>query len=128
MKRILSIILATILLISVCGCVKPKYESDGTEIVALPDETTKQTVNGYKQPSGEDQPETNITVVPDKNPNAETVNNAVSSEFIANGSTKKFHLSSCQYAKKIKEENLVKSNSRTELINSGYEPCKKCNP
>lgn len=128
MKRFILLLLALMICISFSGCLKPKYESDGTEIVILPDLVTKQTVNGYKQDSVSAAPETNSESTTNKETQTETSTETSSCEYVANKSTKKFHLSSCQYAKKIKSENLVQSNSRTEFTNNGYEACKKCNP
>ena len=128
MKRLLVVLLAALLLLSLSSCVKPKYESDGTEIVILPDEVTKQTVNGYKQPSVDGKPQISTNVAPEKDTETENTNNTLSAKYIANSSTKKFHLPTCQYAKTIKNENLKQTNSRSELTDNGYEPCKKCNP
>lgn len=48
--------------------------------------------------------------------------------YILNTSTKKFHRSTCSYAKRISPENYDTIGSRTDAINAGYSPCKKCNP
>lgn len=49
--------------------------------------------------------------------------------YIANTNTKKFHLPGCASVSTIKEENkLYFTGSRDELIEQGYEPCKRCNP
>ena len=50
-------------------------------------------------------------------------------EYILNTNSKKFHRKDCGLSKDIKEHNKATSNkSRDELINSGYSPCKNCNP
>lgn len=46
--------------------------------------------------------------------------------YIGNKSSKKFHLSSCKSLPK--EENRVTFESREEAINSGYSPCRSCQP
>ena len=118
MKRIISVLLCVLLIFSVCGCggntEEPKPEKD-TPTVILPNETAKQTLGGYR----------NENTAQD---NLSEDNKNTTSQYYATKSTKKFHLSSCTYAAKIKSENLLKSNNRNELLNSGYEPCKNCNP
>lgn len=49
-------------------------------------------------------------------------------EYVLNTSTHKFHSPSCSSVKKIKPENYSTTDSRENAINSGYEPCGKCNP
>lgn len=50
-------------------------------------------------------------------------------EYILNTNSKKFHRKDCGLSKDIKEHNKATSDkSRDELINSGYSPCKNCNP
>lgn len=49
-------------------------------------------------------------------------------EYVLNTSTHKFHRPSCSSVKKIKPENYSTTDSREDAINSGYEPCGKCNP
>ena len=114
MRKIISILLCVLIIFSVCGCggniQEPKPEKD-TPTVILPDETTKQTLNGYKIEEDKIEDKSNQ-----------------SAEYYANKSTKKFHFSSCTYAKKIKSENLYKTNNRSSLVNDGYKPCAKCNP
>lgn len=49
--------------------------------------------------------------------------------YIMNTNTHKFHKPGCRSVKTIKEENYAEfTGSREELIASGYEPCKNCNP
>lgn len=52
----------------------------------------------------------------------------VTRTYVGNASTSKFHKSSCSYVDKIKSANYVTFASRDEAVNSGYVPCKKCNP
>ena len=50
-------------------------------------------------------------------------------EYVLNTNTGKFHNPGCSYVKTINEENKQTVNStRDEMIENGYEPCKKCNP
>lgn len=145
MKKLIAIIFCILTVLS--GCTNRTYshnETDDTQIVVLPDESTAATVNGYKITNNESEQtkENNKNSSPDETKETEikkeTEENSESekpaetnknqTEYIANSSTKKFHKSTCTYAKKIKDENKLESNDRSELISEGYEPCKKCNP
>lgn len=53
-------------------------------------------------------------------------NSPIAQSYIANVNTKKFHQSSCSYLPE--QHNQRTFSSRNEAINSGYVPCKKCNP
>lgn len=49
--------------------------------------------------------------------------------YILNLNTKKFHLESCSSVKNIKLKNKKEYvGNRDKLISDGYEPCKVCNP
>ena len=49
--------------------------------------------------------------------------------YVANTNTKKFHYPGCSSVNRIKQENRWDyTGNRDELINMGYEPCKRCNP
>ena len=49
--------------------------------------------------------------------------------YVLNTNSKKFHLGDCQYEKDIKPENKkIEKTTKESLINSGYSPCKSCNP
>lgn len=51
------------------------------------------------------------------------------SVYILNMNTKKFHLPSCSSIEDIKSENRAEFHgAREELLEAGYEPCKRCNP
>ncbi len=60
------------------------------------------------------------------------ISDAVTSEqttYVLNTNTKKFHRETCGSVTQIKEENFQKVQmSREELEQSGYSPCKNCNP
>lgn len=51
-----------------------------------------------------------------------------SGNYVASANSNKFHLSSCQWAKKISDSNKIIFSSRDEAINQGYQPCKVCCP
>lgn len=49
--------------------------------------------------------------------------------YICNTNTFKFHYPSCSSVKQMKESNKLPTDAtREELIQQGYEPCKRCNP
>lgn len=48
--------------------------------------------------------------------------------YIGNKNSKKFHLPDCPYAEKIKEDNKIYFDKRTEAIDKGYEPGGYCKP
>lgn len=49
--------------------------------------------------------------------------------YIANTNTKKFHYPSCSSVNQMKESNKwYFTGTRDELIDLGYDPCKRCNP
>lgn len=136
MKRIISILLIIALVLSLSGCTKAQLSSNNKDTskptVVLPDSSTAASINGYKQPEGtnlqdkaenkaEDKTENNDNTTPSETDN-------ISAAYIANTSSKKFHKSTCSYAKSIKAENLATVESREQLINDGYSPCKRCNP
>ena len=116
MKRLCCVLIALILIFSFCGCEKNDTKTVGNDIglVVMPDEETAATVNGYKTENSS------------AAEGGQTDNSAYS--YYANVSSKKFHLSSCSYAKQINEENLKRTNNRDELVSSGFTACKKCNP
>lgn len=50
-------------------------------------------------------------------------------EYVINTNTKKFHLPDCSLAASIKADNKkISEETRDELIQMGYEPCKSCKP
>lgn len=50
-------------------------------------------------------------------------------KYVYNKNTKKFHYSWCSSADDIKEKNRgTYTGTRNEMINKGYDPCKRCNP
>ena len=107
------ILIITVLIAAVlCGCGSQTNSTSGksTVSVILPDADTATTVNGYLSS------------------NIENSENEFNIQFFANKNTKKFHLSTCRWAKSIKDENRYISYNRELLISDGYEPCKTCNP
>ena len=61
--------------------------------------------------------------------NSTSSSSSVSSTYILNTNTKKFHTPDCGSVEQMKDANKKEfSGSRDELIAEGYVPCKKCNP
>lgn len=52
----------------------------------------------------------------------------IESSYIGNRNTGKFHYANCSSVDRMKESNKVPLSTREEAINSGYVPCKRCNP
>ena len=65
------------------------------------------------------------TAAPEPTPAPDTV---VESTYVASRKAKKYHRPSCQYAAKIKDENLVSFDSAAQAQAAGYAPCGACKP
>lgn len=65
------------------------------------------------------------TATPEPTPAPDTV---VESTYVASRKAKKYHRPSCQYAAKIKDENLVSFDSAAQAQAAGYAPCGACKP
>jgi micrococcal nuclease len=50
--------------------------------------------------------------------------------YLASGKSERFvfHRPDCQWATRIKEENLIRFSTRDEVLDSGYSPCRTCKP
>lgn len=48
--------------------------------------------------------------------------------YIGNKKSKVFHLETCEAMDNMKDKNKVEFSKREEAVNSGYAPCKNCNP
>lgn len=116
MRKALSFIVVFCLLICLCGC------GANFETTVTVNEPTDNSVNGYRLGQQELITGEQSEVI------ESTVNITGESVYYANKNSKKFHISSCGTAKRINEENLYITSDRNELINSGYSPCKSCNP
>lgn len=65
------------------------------------------------------------TATPEPTPAPDTV---VESTYVASRKAKKYHRPSCQYAAKIKDENLVSFDSAAQAQAADYAPCGACKP
>jgi len=50
------------------------------------------------------------------------------SQFVGSKNSNKYHTADCQWAKKIKQANLITFKSISEATNKGYVPCRVCSP
>lgn len=114
MKKLPVLFLTFIFIFSLCGCKEAKDENKDTvapiEIV-LP---TDDTVNGYRQD--------------DISSMLNSDNPSESGNYYVNSKTKKFHKSSCYYAKTGSQNGSWSQSSRESLLDDGYSPCSKCLP
>jgi len=53
---------------------------------------------------------------------------ARSKPYVASVLREPFHRSTCKWAKKINDENIVGYDTRKEAIEDGHRPCKVCRP
>lgn len=117
MKKLLVLFLTFIFLLSLCGCKETKDENKDTvapiEIV-LP---TDDTVNGYRQDD--------ISSLLNSDTAAENIEGG---NYYVNSKTKKFHKSTCYYAKTGSQYGSWSQSSRESLLSDGYSPCSKCTP
>lgn len=76
--------------------------------------------------------EKNVVVAKEESPTVKEETKSEESksvDYILNKNTKKFHYPSCGSVKQMKESNKKYfSGNRQDVINQGYDPCKKCNP
>jgi micrococcal nuclease len=62
------------------------------------------------------------------NPTSSGETTAVMSPYLGNLTSKKFHISTCENALKMRASNHAPFNTREDAIDDGYVPCKICNP
>ena len=132
---ILSFVLMVLLSFSSCKSDGRNETANSTNsIVVLPDQETKNTVNGYKIANDESSASSvlsssEVNSFPQPNANTETApGESVINSYVGSKNTKKFHASNCRYASKIKEENTVRFSTPSEATEQGYVPCSVCNP
>ena len=112
MKRFV-LMLIIVLACALCGCQSQNTQSTveaAEAVVKMPEDDT---VNGYRTQE-----------------KTESESNTTQSDILyyANKNSKKFHLSTCGFAKRIKAENLYTTTNHDQLLLEGYEPCSNCNP
>lgn len=117
MKKLLVWLLSFLLVFVLSGCGQAENTDDDTvskiEIVFPADDT----VNGYRQDNASSHLETE-----------DTKGTAESGDYYVNTKTKKFHKSSCYYAKTGSQNGEWSDSDKQTLLNEGYSPCSKCSP
>lgn len=85
--------------------------------------------NGDSHESGDYDIEDNSDLeLPSEN-NSSSATHDITSTYVLNTNTKKFHYSSCRDVSKIAEKNYFETDkSREELLSEGYLPCGHCKP
>lgn len=84
--------------------------------------------NSLETTATEPEPTTTPTTEPTTN-NSDNTGTSSGTTYILNTSTKKFHKPSCSSVGQMNESNKQEyTGSREDLINQGYDPCKRCNP
>lgn len=98
--------------------------SDGSKVTA---QVSKNVDADVWQPGSKES--SDATAAPAEETTAAAVTDTVSSTYVLNTNSKKFHLPSCKSAAKISASNRQEyTGDRQSLIDQGYEPCKICNP
>lgn len=104
--------------------------SEPSTIPADDQSHTDQTVESSSEPSSAEPaptPESTPAPVPDPAPNVEPA--AEVHDYVLNTNNKKFHKPDCSSVKAIKDKNRKDvTDTRENIISSGYDPCKNCNP
>ncbi len=125
MKKIIFLVLL-LLMVSFVGCGNTAdTDTSSIQIVVVPDNDTRNSLNGYRDPSKPFYiPEDKKDATDDKktNPNLTREN----APYFGNVSSKKYHIFDCTYAVNIRDNNLALFATAAEAENSGYDPCQKC--
>lgn len=137
MRKLIIMIFVILLIFSLVSCGADgsnKTANSTNSIVVLPDQETKNTVNGYKIVDDEDSLPSDVlssevsSIAQSSNSSEVNSGENIVNYYVGNKNTKKFHNSNCRYAAKIKEENTVRFSNSDEATGQGYVPCSVCNP
>ncbi|PAB61016.1 Ada metal-binding domain-containing protein [Anaeromicrobium sediminis] len=71
---------------------------------------------------------TNTTTNNVEKPSNTNVVNKIESTYVGSDKSNKYHYPDCRWAKKIKPENLLEFNGKSDAEGKGYVPCGTCNP
>ncbi len=113
---------------------QPMPAEDPTETAWI--ETTATDRETYPFTDSPTETETDVSECPEELPERsvmttgeETTEGESQVNYVANTNTKKFHVPDCSSVADMKESNkLYYTGTREELIDQGYQPCKRCNP
>ena len=122
MKKAL-LAISLVLVMSLCAC----GEATDVQIKAV---DAPPAVTATPEPTPRPTPTPEPVILEPVEPSAtEQIRAADQKEYVLNTSTMKFHKPSCSSVKDIKAENRQDfTGVRDDVINMGYQPCKKCNP
>ena len=81
-----------------------------------------------RQPFDAGTSKTDSLIATEKQPKPDAKSIVAEYEYVASKNRKVFHKPECNWAKRIKPENLVGYNSKDEAIKAGKRPCKLCKP
>lgn len=129
MRKFLLIFISVLILLPLSSCGYNESADTHSEVeINLPSDNT---LNGYRTESSE--AETATGEMPDKISVDQTKpgsggTTASSGSYVGNKKTHVFHKSTCSSIKKTKDENKAYFKERTDAVNQGYSPCKRCNP
>ena len=105
----------------------PATTTPGNSPVSTSEPTQLPTHEPSPQPTPEPTPQP--TPEPTPEPTPQPTNNPAVCEYVLNKNTMKFHYPSCNSVKDIKDENRWDyTGTREEIIDMGYDPCKRCHP
>ncbi len=134
-KKLLIGVFIIVIAFSVFGCSKTDAVKQNQEDEVIINMPVDDSLNGYRLPD-DAQPSVSDENTEDGKDNVSSVTDESNDEssdeamllYYANTNSKKFHKNSCRYAKITSNENLYITESREELINEAYVPCKVCKP
>ncbi len=129
MRKLIILILFLILMFLFVGCQSSNATSSdtSTQIVVLPDTETAKNVNGYKNESSDISSANDSTSLVVSSTVTDTVSSEpVSSYYVGNKNSKKFHTQYCKYISSISDKNLHTFETEDDALNEGYSPCGHC--
>lgn len=129
MKKFLIIIVSVLFALPLSSCgYDEAYDTHSEVVINMP---TDNTLNGYRTESSGTETATGempdkISVTEAKPGSGGTA--ATTGNYVGNKNSRVFHKPSCSSIKKTKDENKAYFKERSDAVNQGYSPCKRCNP
>lgn len=109
--KLIRIMLLLCIFLCLCSCSDKtnEYPLPDYPIIETPDRIGKESADGYRDiPMGENQEQATV--------------------YYANKESKKIHIPSCHYAKKMAETKIRIEQDKNLLLSEGYTNCSFCNP
>lgn len=136
MKRIISLFLCVLIVITGVGAKSSRHTTDGSKKVYVTESGTKYhkkscryAKHAYKITLEDAVDEGYKPCKKCKPPILDTDDDDDTGFYVLNTSTKKFHYQWCRDVSRISRKNYKETDkSRSSLIKSGYSPCGHCNP